>query len=1065
MVTCANCGRENPGDARFCNSCAAPLVSAGPYAELRKTVTVIFADVAGSTSLGEKLDPESFRHLMGRYFDDVRVVIERHGGTVAKFIGDAVMAVFGVPELHEDDALRAVRASAEIRVAVESLNEDLDRLWGVRIATRVGVNTGEVMAGGLSAAEGLVIGDAVNTAARLEQAAKPGEILIGEQTYRFVRDAVRVEVVEPLSLKGKADSVPAYRLAEVWPEAPGRIRRLDSPMVGRNQELSQLVHAFEEIVADRSCRLVTVVGQAGIGKSRLIAEFESEVGNRARVVRSRCLSYGEGITYWPIGQIVKEAAGISDVQSSTGATAKIAALLPEETQATAIAERVSALIGLGEGQFQHLEGFWGVHKLLESLARETPLVVSIEDIHWAQPALLDLIEYVSIRATDASILLLCSARQELLERRSGWSSGVTAGHTIPLVPLGETQSQRLIENLVGQAVLPIEVRNGISDAAEGNPLFVEEMFSMLIDDGLLRRDDGQWVVAGDISNVRAPPTINALLAARLDRLSGEERPVIEAASVVGNVFYWGAVVELSSEEARPGIGASLMTLVTKEFIRPEHSDFAGEDAFRFRHNLIRDAAYREVPKSTRAELHERFADWLEQTTANRAAEFEEIIGYHLEQAYRYRAELGSVDERGRALAERASTWLASAGQRAIARGDVAARINLFSRAGDLLPPVDHRRLSFQLEIGFALVQAGELRRAEAAYDQVIESAQAVGARSLEWRAALKRSWLLLQTRPDATSAEDLRRLAEQAIEVLSELGDERGLGSAWEILATARYILSQHGPRLEAAERALEYAIRAGDPPLIAGCVSHISYGMLYGATPTSQAIARSGELLEAFRGQRIVTMNILFPLAVSTAMRGRFDEARSLLNDAKSIAQDLGSQWAIVQITWMAGEVERVATNWVAAERQLRTTYEMLDRMGEKGQLSTVSVLLGEVLYAQGQYDEAFELTVVSEKAASPDDLLSQMLWRSLRAKILARRGVLDEADALSQVATRMAAETDSVDFQAGVLMDRAEALRLAGRTEESVRAAEEARSLYERKENIVSSEQARGFLAELAK
>lgn len=911
MVTCANCGRENPQDARFCNSCATALVSSVSYAELRKTVTVIFADVAGSTTLGEMLDPESFRHLMGRYFDEMRTVIERHGGTVAKFMGDAVMAVFGVPELHEDDALRAVRASAEIGVAVEKLNEELDRQWGVRIATRVGVNT----------------------------------------------------------------------------------------------------------------------------------------------------------AYWPIGQIVKEAAGITDAHSPTGAMAKIAALLPGEKQATAIAERVSALIGFGEGQFQHLEGFWGVRKLLESLARDAPLVVSIEDVHWAQPTLLDLIEYVSVKATDAPILLLCSARQELLERRPGWSSEVTAGQTIPLEPLGETQSQRLIENLVGQAVLPTEVRKGITDAAEGNPLFVEEMFSMLIDDGLLRRDNGQWVVAGDISNVQAPPTINALLAARLERLSGEERQVIEAASVVGNVFYWGAVAELSPEETRPGIGRSLMTLVTKEFIRPEPSDLAGEDTFRFRHILIRDAAYREIPKSTRAELHERFADWLEQTTADRPAEFEELIGYHLEQAYRYRADLGPVAERGRVLAECASGWLASAGQRAIARGDVAARINLFSRARDLLPPDDHRRLSFQLEVGFALVQAGDLHGAEAAYDQVIKSAQAVGARSLEWRAALKRSWIRLQTHPDVTSAEDLRRLAEEAIEVLSELGDEQGLGSAWEILATAHYILCQHGSRLEASERGLEYAIRAGDPPLIAGCVSHISYGMLYGATPTSQAVSRSEELLETFRGQRIVTMNILFPLAVSTAMRGRFDEARSLLNDAKAIAQDLGSQWAIVQITWMAGEVERVAGNWIAAERQLRTTYEMLDRMGERGQLSTVAVLLGEVLYAQGRYDEAFALTLISEDAAAPDDFLSQMVWRSLRAKILARREAFDEAEALSQDAVCLAAESDSVDFHACVLMDMAEALRLAGRSEESVRAAEEALLLYERKENVVSSKQARGFLAELTK
>jgi class 3 adenylate cyclase/tetratricopeptide (TPR) repeat protein len=1060
-VKCPNCGWKNPADARFCNSCATPLANSVRPVELRKTVTVVFADVTGSTRLGERLDPESFRHLMGRYFEEMRVVIERHGGTVAKFIGDAVMAVFGVPELHEDDALRAVRASAEIGTAVQNLNVDLARRWGVRIATRVGVNTGEVLAGGLSHAEGLVVGDAVNVAARLEQAAGPGEVLIGEQTYGFVRDAVTVDAVPPLTLKGKTRAVRAYRLTHIRPDAPGRLRRLDAPMVGRSNELSALVRAFDQVVADHSCRLVSVLGPAGIGKSRLMAEFESQVSGRARVIRGRCLSYGKGITYWPIAQIVKEAAGITDMHSTEEATERISVLLSGETEATAITGRVSALIGLGKGRFPQLEGFWAVRKLLESLATSAPLVVSIEDTHWAEPTLLELIEFVADRATEGPILLLCSARHELLEQRPGWPRGISDCETINLEPLDHAGSRRLIENLLGQAVLPTEARDRITEAAEGNPLFVEEMFSMLIDDGLIRRDEGRWTVTGDLSNVRAPPTINALLAARLERLRYDERQVIEAAAVIGTFFYPDAVAELSSERTKPMIDGSLEALVHKEFIRPEPSDLPGESAFLFRHILIREAAYASIPKSERGELHERFAGWLEQKTADRPAEYDEIIGYHLEQAYRYRSELGVVDERGRSLATRAATWLASAGQGAIARGDVAARINLFSRAKGLLPPDDLRAAPFQLEVGLAMVQAGDLESAEAAYDQVIQSAQTSGDRNLEWEATLRRAWIRLLTRPDATSAEEVTALAGQAISFFAGLEDEHGLASAWELLASAHYILSRQGLRLEASERALEFAIRVGDPRSMAGIVSHISYAMLHGATPTSQAITRSHELLEMFRGQRSLTTSILVPLSVSVAMRGRFDEARSHLGAAKDVAENLGLQWALIQIDWMGGDVERLAGNWAKAEKLYTAAFEKLDRMGERAQLSTLAVMLGEALYLQGRHDEASELSLVSEKAAAPDDLLSQMLWRSLRAKVQAGRGALDTAEALAGDAVRLAADTDGLNFRAGVLLDAAEVLRLAGRIQESAHRAAEALRLYQRKENLVSSHHARSIRA----
>jgi class 3 adenylate cyclase len=575
MPTCASCGQENPEGFKFCGECGASLVAEAPQPrEVRKTVTVLFSDVTGSTALGERLDPESLRRVLARYFEAAGQVIERHGGTVEKFIGDAVMAVFGVPRVHEDDALRAVRAACELREVVASLNDELERDYGTRLELRIGVNTGEVVTG---TEERLATGDAVNVAARLEQAAAPREILLGAETLRLVRDAVEAEPTEPLELKGKRETLVAHRLVTLHEEGPAFARRLDAPLVGRETELRRLHDVFDQAVRDRSCQLFTLLGVAGVGKSRLTAEFLFSLAD-ATVVRGRCLPYGEGITYWPVVEVLQQLPPAGELGLERAAL-----------------EAIEGLLGEGQVVASSEEIAWAVRKLLEAAAESSPLVVLFDDIHWGEPTFLDLLEHVADLSREAPLLLLCLARPELLDRRPAWGGGKLNATTVLLEPLSSGETDDLLEHLLGQAELGHDLRFRIREAAEGNPLFVEEMVALVEESG-----DGE---------VSVPPTIQALLAARLDQLEPSERRVLERGSVEGRVFHQSAVQALAPEETQ--VANRLTSLVRKELVRPDKAQLPGEDAYRFRHLLIRDAAYEALPKATRAELHDRFASWLQ----------------------------------------------------------------------------------------------------------------------------------------------------------------------------------------------------------------------------------------------------------------------------------------------------------------------------------------------------------------------------------------------------------------------------------------------------------------------
>ena len=541
-MRCPECGQENPDGFRLCGMCGSPL--ARDASEQRKLATMVFCDMSGSTAMGERVDAESVREMMFAYFHEMRAAIERHGGTVEKFIGDAVMAVFGVPVAHEDDALRACRAAYEMQLRLDSLNTELERRYGSLIALRIGVNTGEVVAGDATSRQALVTGDAVNVAARLEQAAAPGEILLGESTFRLVRGAVSAEPVAPLELKGKSEPMPAYRLLDVDGAAPARAGRLDTPLVGRRAELALLRRHLTDARSGTPA-LVTVLGEPGVGKSRLAADLLAEAEPDFRVLTGRCLEYGEGITYWPIAEIVRQAADIRDEHSRMEAVALIEAVVPP-ADATIVAQA----IGLVDGRASTQEIAATIQRFVAAFAGRRPLLILVDDVHWAEPALLELLASFPEHAGVPQLLVVCLARPELLDRDVSWDA------TVRLQPLEHEESVALVETLLSEAAVPPSVVERISIAAAGNPLFVEELVGMLVEDGLLERRDEAWVAAPSLAELAIPPTLRELLGARLDRMPTGERAALERGSIEGQVFHRGAVVHLSDGEGRSDVAAS-----------------------------------------------------------------------------------------------------------------------------------------------------------------------------------------------------------------------------------------------------------------------------------------------------------------------------------------------------------------------------------------------------------------------------------------------------------------------------------------------------------------------------
>jgi len=1055
---CPSCGEENADRARFCQRCATPLGEAeAPTADVRKVVTIVFADVTGSTALGERLDPEALRRVMGRYFDEMAAVIERHGGTVEKFIGDAVMAVFGIPRLHEDDAVRAVRAAIGMREALGTLNLDLEREHGEGLAARIGVNTGEVVAGDPAAGQRLVTGDAVNVAARLEQAAAPGEVLVGEPTYRLVKDAVEVEPVDALALKGKGERVPAFRLLAVSAGVAGHERHLDSPMVGRTKELSLLEHALERAISERTSHLFTLMGPAGVGKSRLVHEFLAGAAGEATVLRGRCLSYGEGITYFPLADVIHQAGGIVDADPPAIARSKLDAVLAGAPDAERVVGLVAGLFGWAEPGGTE-DAFWAVRKLLEHLARERPVVVVFDDIHWGEPTFLDLIEHLADWTREAAVLLLCIARPELLEVRPGWGGGKMNASSILLEPLPADQASMLVDNLLGRADLPQVARDRILEAAEGNPLFVEEMLAMLIDDRLLRFEDGAWRSVEDLADVTVPPTIHLLLAARLDRLDAEERGVIERGSVEGKIFHSGAVATLSPETVRPRVPTRLLALARKELIRADRPEFAGEDAFRFRHLLIRDAAYQAMPKEQRAELHERFAGWLAHAARDRMAEYEEILAHHLEQAYRYLAELGVPDDRGRGLAARAAEHLYASAARADERNELNTARSFLERSVALAEGgLQARSLLLLAEV---LQELGEYIAAYEAAVRAGELADAIGDRVSALRAELVRIINQGSVDPSQTIAQGVAD-ATAVLEEADRLGNVELRDRA--VLALALLSFYQ-GQTAETVEMLGDLMDRVPSMPRSARheVANQLGVCAYFGAVPVDEAFALielarrlQGDSPSAEAGNLRVTGGLL-------GMAGRFEEAREAVARSNGLYEELGTM-AVIATNQSTAETLRLEGRLEDAVTLLREMTEAYDSIGEAGFNSTITALLANTLCDQGRYGEAERWVARSRELTAEDDFASQASWRMAQARVLADRREFDGAIRLADESVTILEATDYIGWQGDGLEVRGLVLEAAGRSDDARAAYKTALDRYERKGNVVAAARVRDRLTEL--
>ncbi|HJQ49794.1 MAG TPA: adenylate/guanylate cyclase domain-containing protein [Gaiellaceae bacterium] len=985
MPVCAHCGQQTPEGFPRCANCGAVLDAPAPAREQRKTVTVLFCDLTGSTELGESLDPEPLRALLARYFERMKGIVERHGGTVEKFIGDAVMAVFGIPQAHEDDALRALRAAAEMREALPELG----------VAGRIGVTTGEVVAG---TEERLATGDAVNVAARLEQVAAPGEVLLGEPMLALVRDAVEVEAVEPLALKGKTEPVPAFRLVAVR-EAPER--RHDVAFVGRERERETLLEPWRRVVGEQRCELATVVGDAGVGKSRLVAELLASLDG-ARVVRGRCLNYGEGVGYWPVVEVLKQLDRLPEEES---AAAAIRSLLGESAAPTSADELA-----------------WAFRKTLEQAAAEQPLVAVFDDIQWGEDPFLDLVEHVALFSSGVPLLLLCLARPELLERRPGWPVALR------LEPLAEEAVAELLPEM-----LPSDLRERIVHAAGGNPLFVHEMVA---------------IAAETEGEVTVPPTLQALLAARLDQLERPERAVLERGAVEGEIFHRGAVQALAgAEQVTPRLAA----LVRKQLIRPDRAQLPGDDGFRFRHLLIRDAAYDALPKATRAELHVAFARWLEEHGES-LVELDEILAYHYDQAVRYREEVGLPPDPE--LVEVARARMYASGVRAYTQThDHAAAARAFARAvelsGDALDVVSGIRLADALFWGGRGGEALDWSR------ELATRGEAVGDRRAILLARLVEGTILTFREP-AGATERLEALVAEAESEFAAAGDDFGL----YVAARARGQVANMQGRPDAMRRAYddmaEHSRLAGDAEVTSGWRAN---GRLHGTTTVEEFLA----WMETIDPAETRNLHFRGAQAHALAMAGRRDEAQAVLTAMREELRDRSDLPGLanldightMEIAELGGELDEAVTVGEAACRRIVEA-------GDLSVLSSYAPRLGRILCALGRLDEAEEWTKHGELGAQ-DDALTQVTWRQAQALIAARRGDSDAAVRLARGAVEIALTTEMLNERGDAYADLGEVLALAGDTAGAREAYECALDCYERKGNIVSAGRTRGRLAAL--
>lgn len=1021
----------------------------GAQRESRKKITAVFADMAGSTALAEGLDPEIFRQVVTSFFERMARAIERHGGSVENFIGDEVAGIFGVPVSYGDDALRAVRAAIDMMAEVEALSDEIEPRVGRRLSLRVGINTGTVVVGPPIVGRSMSLGDTMNVAARLEKLAEPGQILLGEETYQLVRRDVQVEQAADIELRGRSEPIRTYAMRGGVQE-PGGEPLADRPMVGRDRDLALLGIAFERCVARGSCEFVTVMGEAGMGKSRLVAEVIERYRLRATVLVGRCLPYGEGITYWPLVEIISQAASIDDADDADTARLKLRRVLADDPEGEALTRHLAQMIGLDDSFDPGEQAFWAVRRLLEALARESPLIVLFEDLQWAETTLLDLVTHLHKTTRALPILLGATARFDLLGKRPDWRNECPT--TISLDALSNESVDSLVVTLTGTG-LSDRLRGRIVELAAGNPLFVEQVLSMLIDDGWLVRSEEGWAARSGAEDVRVPPSMEAILAARIDHLDPSERALVECAAVIGKEFSAGDVLDLAGEGGRD----ELDSLVRKRLIEPVRRVGTPADFFQFRHILVRDAVYESLSKARRAVLHEHFADALLRWGETRIGQVEELVGYHLETAHTWRRELLGQPEHSEELARRAAAHLANAGRRASARQDDGAAAGLLTRAVALLAESGasdpSARLEPLVELGMALVRGGETERADQVLADARRAVVAVGDERAEARMRILEVNLKRLTDP-GWWAEHGRSVAESALSVFHELGEELDEARAWHLLGKVHSDHGQQAAAAESLERALELVTGVGD----SGVEAWIRYWLLQvstlGPAPCERVIARGRLDLEWARAHdnRALEGSILGRLGEMLARADKPREAAKAFSDARAIFEELDLPVHVAYLALSTASVEPLATDHRGAERELRPAVDFFEDAGARHIAASLLPMLASAVVAQGRVEEGLELSERTQEIAASDDLDAQVKWRIARAEAMTASNLLSDAERLAREAVEVAEPADMIVLKADALSCLGEVLLAARSPSEAVPMLERAVSLYEAKGDVVS-------------
>ena len=959
----------------------------------RKLATVLFADLVGSTQLLDGQDPEITRRRVTSFFDGVQRCIETHGGTVEKFAGDAVMAAFGIPIAHEDDADRAVRAGLGI----------LDHVLELGLEARVGIEAGEVVVDETDST--FATGEAVNVAARLQQAAAPGEILMGESAHRLTVGRIEAESAGPLELRGFRNPIAAYRAIAVRDGQPHA--KVTAPFVGRLSELDLLENTLERTIRDRRPHVFTVYGEPGVGKSRLIQEFLAGVEGTT-ILTGRALPYGEGVTYWPLAEMVKSAAGITDDDPMETAKQKLIECCGDE----AIAE----LLGLASGVMEAVEGergapeiAWAAREFADELADVQPLIMVFEDIHWAEEPLLELIDHLAQWVRERALLILCLARPELLDVRPGWGGGRVRSTAIELEPLARDDSEALADALLEEHQVTAKVRARLLDKAEGNPLFVEETVRMLVEEGA----DG-----GD----RIPDSLQAMIGARIDRLPAGAKIVLQRGSVIGRTFWAGAIDHLSPEYDSDELEDLLDDLLLRDLVtREERSTISGEAAYRFKHVLIREVAYGGLSKSGRAEYHTRFAEWLREKADK---ELLEIRAYHLDQACLLYAELdGHAPEE---LARTAAKALAAAGKRALARESNLSARKLLLRSVELEPTLGRRFLAAR-----AAWQLGDLPVVRDEMTVLAEQAAAEGDHAIQSRA------LTALSEVAASLDGELGRAAELADEALAvvEADDHDGRFRALDRRARVARWAGREAEAEEYLQQALGAARAAARKDHEARAALQLA-GIYIGRMEEDKAeplIARALALAEE-SGSIVARASAAQSKGGLHRVRKQYEEAEGWLTKALDLYRETAS---VSEIAWTSRQLAQVAWttgNPEKAEKLFRESIRLLAPMKERGTLCESQRLLAQLLLAEGRIDEAEKFALAARETVSAEDVLSRATTRVALAQVRAAQGRDEEAETLFDEAVEIITGSEHCRILLDILPPYAEFLRTREREPEAL-------------------------------